>query len=493
MGMVSKRIYIILLLAIVLFGAGLRFYHLGEQSLWNDEAYSYNSGLDLLDSNWHDAPTSGETSLSIVNSGLIAVSVYLFGDSESSARFPSVIFGIATIVMVYLFANSVTKNRMVALLSSAIVAFLPIEIAWSRQARMYQELQFFYLLSLYLLVLYVEKRNAWYFIGLILSVVLATLTHRLGLLLIFVCLIYVVLNVKDWKFMLSKGVIISLIFALCAMIGLQLLWHIPFSIAGEIGYCNWSPYYASYFRVTFPLLSLFAVVGSLMLLRKNNVAYLMLIIPIFVPMMALCYCLERGVGYRFVYMLLPFIFILSSYAIVEMCIISKRFHLFLRMREVFPVLLFVVVMLVVSTSSGLVFVPRSEYYGFDPSIQQPKFEEAYHYVNGNIVEGDIVIDSWPSVGMHYLHSLPDYCIMSYGLTRERDKIVYIVDYVDFANIVRYKSGWLVVDTVGMELLDNDVRFGNGEFSRFVSENMSADCVVYGKKGDITVYRWKAEA
>src|SRR4030042_1512539 len=120
MGMVNRKIYVVLLLAIVLFGAGLRLYHLGEQSLWNDEAYSYNSGLDLLDSNWHDAPTSGETSLSIVNSGLIAVSVYLFGDSESSARLPSAIFGVATIVVVYLFANSITKNRVVALVSSAI-------------------------------------------------------------------------------------------------------------------------------------------------------------------------------------------------------------------------------------------------------------------------------------------------------------------------------------------------------------------------------------
>ena len=77
---------------------------------------------------------------------LSAISARIFGLNEFAIRFPSVIFGVLTIWAVYLLGKELF-NKNIGLVAAALITFLKIEILWSRQARPYQALQFFFVLG----------------------------------------------------------------------------------------------------------------------------------------------------------------------------------------------------------------------------------------------------------------------------------------------------------------------------------------------------------
>ena len=60
----------------------------------------------------------------------------IFGYSEVSARFPSVLFGVATIWIVYLLTKKLFSEK-VGLLAAFLLAINPLHIYYSQEARMY--------------------------------------------------------------------------------------------------------------------------------------------------------------------------------------------------------------------------------------------------------------------------------------------------------------------------------------------------------------------
>ena len=85
--------------AILLLGTVLRVFKLGRESLWLDEVGTVNIAQKSISEMFHY----------IVHFDvhpplyyfLLHLWIRLFGDSEFSVRFPSVIFGIATIWLIY--------------------------------------------------------------------------------------------------------------------------------------------------------------------------------------------------------------------------------------------------------------------------------------------------------------------------------------------------------------------------------------------------------
>ena len=82
--------------------------------------------------------------------------MHLFGETEFAYRLPSVLFGTLTIPLIFFFARNITISSRAALVAAFLTAFLMVEIAWSRQARMYQPFQFFYILTLYFSCMYIR-------------------------------------------------------------------------------------------------------------------------------------------------------------------------------------------------------------------------------------------------------------------------------------------------------------------------------------------------
>jgi 4-amino-4-deoxy-L-arabinose transferase-like glycosyltransferase len=145
---VRIRIVVALLILMLLaVGFWLRARHLGDLGLVVDEGFQALAVRGIL---IHGVPK--------VDSGLIyarsipflytqALAAKLFGLSEFSLRFPSVLFGVAAIVAAYVLAVTLF-SRKVGLLTATIMTFSVWEIEMSRYGRFYTAFQFMYVVSL---------------------------------------------------------------------------------------------------------------------------------------------------------------------------------------------------------------------------------------------------------------------------------------------------------------------------------------------------------
>ena len=145
---------IILLIVILLFALFLRVYSLGKPPLWIDEAISANVAKNILG-----------TRLPYLDSGLLYNRAYLFhyiqaffmlfGQNEFFSRFPSVIFGMLTILLAYFIGKEYSKKG--GIISALFFSVFYLEVFFSRQARFYQLFQLAFFVCLYFL--YKSKEN----------------------------------------------------------------------------------------------------------------------------------------------------------------------------------------------------------------------------------------------------------------------------------------------------------------------------------------------
>ncbi|WP_276272949.1 glycosyltransferase family 39 protein [Haloarcula litorea] len=145
---------------IVLLGLYLRLRRLGAAPLWIDEAYTgwaarnYLNGLGFSDP---IGPSSPYRRAWLTTSLPIAKSFEYLGVSEFTARLPSVVYSTLSIGVGYLLGRR--YHTLLGYLLAAFLAFDPVILVWSREARMYAPLLFFYLSSVYVLVVWVSEAD----------------------------------------------------------------------------------------------------------------------------------------------------------------------------------------------------------------------------------------------------------------------------------------------------------------------------------------------
>jgi len=148
-----------ILIAILVVAAFLRLYKLESVpvSMFGDEldvgyhAYSIlKTGKDYSGNAWplhFQSLAEWRTPLYLYSA---VPTVALFGISPLSVRLPAAIFGLLGVYALYLFVNEATKNEKLALISTAILAFSPWHIQYSRAAFEVTQMLFFLLMGLYL-------------------------------------------------------------------------------------------------------------------------------------------------------------------------------------------------------------------------------------------------------------------------------------------------------------------------------------------------------
>ena len=160
--------------SVLLIAAVLRFYKLGEQSLWYDEIVTVvraQQGLRYI--------------FSLPNP-LIYFLVYielLFGDLGFIIRFYTAIFGILSVAALYVLAKRLFDKRT-ALLSSLFLALNTYHIFHSQEARFYTLVTFFSLLTVYFLARAVKEQSFKLWLAFVASVFLSIFTHQTALLFI---------------------------------------------------------------------------------------------------------------------------------------------------------------------------------------------------------------------------------------------------------------------------------------------------------------------
>jgi uncharacterized membrane protein len=182
----NNKTWIILIL-ILFIALLLRFWGIGTESYWLDEAISvrqaqekdYNTTLNMLKEDVH---------LPLYIS-LLYVWVKIFGTSELATRLLSLIFGLAGILLCYLLTKDLFNERT-ALIASAIFAVSPIMIYYSQESRLYSLFVFLSLLSFYFYLKWINEQSNKNLLWYILSTSLLIYTHLFFVLVLLVQNIY---------------------------------------------------------------------------------------------------------------------------------------------------------------------------------------------------------------------------------------------------------------------------------------------------------------
>ena len=128
----KKALYLVLS-AIVLLGFVLRFFDLGKESLWLDEAVTYyNTNATSIGGVLTAAYNDRSPPLHFI----ALWGVRLFGSSEFWLRFPSACAGIVTIVVIFFLAREIADEKA-GLISALLLAVSPFAIYYSQEARFY--------------------------------------------------------------------------------------------------------------------------------------------------------------------------------------------------------------------------------------------------------------------------------------------------------------------------------------------------------------------
>ena len=170
------------IILIFLVGLFLRIYDLGTESIWYDEAISVAvAKLDLFAQiKWSFIQNDNNPPLYYT---ILHFWVWIFGDSEFSARVPSALFGSFSIIAIYSVGRFLF-NKNVGLLAALILATSVFHIKYSQKARAYSLLALLTLVSYYFYLKITSSKERSYFVGYVISSVLLLYTHYFGFFII---------------------------------------------------------------------------------------------------------------------------------------------------------------------------------------------------------------------------------------------------------------------------------------------------------------------
>src|SRR3989338_5813092 len=185
--MSMDRRTLILIIVIILLGAILRIYNIGNESFWIDEGSSamtvkkYN-GLEILKNIYLYGQILPGFYPGISDLPVYHFTLYywtrLFGISETTLRLYSALFGIFSIPFVFLIARKLYGKRN-AILSSFLFAISIPAIAYSQEARPYALYLLLGLASIYYFINSLKSNKNYHWALYILFTVIGLYNHFL--------------------------------------------------------------------------------------------------------------------------------------------------------------------------------------------------------------------------------------------------------------------------------------------------------------------------
>ena len=378
---------------------------------------------------------------------LSAIFVKFFGLNEFAMRFPSVIFGVLTIWVVY-FLGKELFNKNIGLISAFLTAFLKIEILWSRQARPYQALQFFYLLGLWFVYKLTKEENFnWrYFFGFLACGILASLMHGLGLVVLFVGFLNLLIFRFYWfkKWALGGGLLI-LVFSYVFKIQI-------FYVFSSLGKVNNLFYYRVFLTHNYPLLIFLALIGWLMAFLKNREIFLLLSLPLVIQVFIVSFLLGQPFV-RYFYPVFSILILFSSVGLVE---VSHSISSIFRERKKRISLFLLLFFFVFSMANKFALVPK-QFYSLNEDMQEiPEvdWKKIYKFVEERLKQNSqlALVTNWNDLPVWYLgEGRLNYLIRKVGMIKvSKDpisgaKLIYSKE--DFEKMIKEtRAGTLVIDS-----------------------------------------------
>jgi 4-amino-4-deoxy-L-arabinose transferase-like glycosyltransferase len=171
----NRKTEYVFLFAVFCLASFLFFSNLGNHYLWQDEAETALVGKTIME---HGIPLGfdGKNFFSQAEMEdltekyvwkwhtwfqyyVTAASFSIFGINNFSARFPFVLFGIASVILVYFFTLSLFRDRRTAKIATVLLLVSVPFLVASRQCRYYAPAAFFTLFSLYCYLNIIENKK----------------------------------------------------------------------------------------------------------------------------------------------------------------------------------------------------------------------------------------------------------------------------------------------------------------------------------------------
>jgi hypothetical protein len=474
----SRVIYVILCV-LVLYGLFLRLYNLGSQSLWIDEAYTINGAQSLSE---HLIPTMPRGEVYINNIATVYVTSFMmkvFGfDAFSpwSVRLPSVLFGTAGILAIFLFARELFRRNSIALLSAAAFALSYWEIVWSRQVRGYAAAVFFILLAAMYGWKSLNSKRYGDVAAMGLFVAAATLFHPVGFSLapVFISVICGVISYK--KFGADAYAVCVRIASCWVVVAVTLTLFVRSDGVDRI----------AQLLASTDLVSLLGVViglcGGVCCTRYRREALYMGLL-IIVPITTIILIVSR------VYTRYAF----SFTAIAAVCVPLGVIILSDKIKK--PIVRYVSIAICCAVVSyGTLQISISNYYNLERDSITPDMADAFSYIKSHKKEGDILISKnpvfqklytgdkglWLPVAVGYMNSKSKEYKNDYYTAAPR-----IPDVAALRETVDQNHGFIILDSVGNAAAGDWL-------SVFSAKNASVESIPFtGKERarDVWVYRF----
>jgi len=531
----SKSFIGLILLGVIIGGAYLRLADLNGQSFWVDEMNHVVAAQSLLKGNGAVFPSGLPYDRSLLFTKLVARSFALFGVSEFSARFPSAIFGVLSIPLVFFVAARMFRHVGIGLVAAFLQAFTPFNIGWSRVSRMYAIFQFFFLLAAYAIYEGLESARekksglrllqAWNLdlfwlaiavIALAIATYLQVLSGVLlpGLLLYFLVMVLGVLLAKDFKSALTSKYVFFIVLSLFGVAGIASLAPDILSQAREA--MSFSPNWAQYdyvqnpfyyfwflisnFYFTIAAFFLIGVVVAVAELRKSALYLLSLFI---VPLALLSTLFVLKVE-RYIFHLFPFYLIIAAYGAVRLFEFAVKtaqesFQRYsLRSPKLVTLVIAVVFLGILGASDWLRFARKipSLHAGTNGAVSHEEWSDACAFVRKQFADGQPVISTLP-VAVYYYLGRVDYMMANMENGRGEEIIMKngaAIDYYSNAQVIdtveelqhltqSQSRGWLIVDLYRL----SEARYVRPEVKEFIERKLQRRYVTPEKT--VAIYSW----
>jgi 4-amino-4-deoxy-L-arabinose transferase and related glycosyltransferases of PMT family len=458
---------LVLLFALTAIGFYLRFNNLGDRSIWFDEAVTSYAAIGLLEHGTPVLPSGIEYTRALLNTYLIALSFNILGISEFSARIVSVIFGTFTIPLVYLLGKELGKR--IGLIAALMITFSAFEILWAREARMYAQFQFFYLLTAYLFYMGLKKDNSKLFLFSGISFIFAWYSHVFSLLFIPVAVSYILLCkrkefLKNKYFIYTTLGILGLAFVYMIVRGKTPVDYMPLSVP------MWAQHTVLHYVFAFVLSTLLILVfiSTMISLLSwkfgiyRDRTHLYFILNFFIPFIFLC--IYPWKYYRYAFFIFPFLVILASHAI-EFYILQNdvktmwdqlsnklklRRELISKTKTV--VTMMFILLLFVQVASDSYLNSRDSYANI--IVTRDNWKKAGEFVKEHLGVDDKIATTVSLTTLYYVGQV-DYLVCQYeivnytnsdGESVDRYAGIDILDNYDlFMQKVTTGKGWLIAD------------------------------------------------
>ncbi len=503
---------LLILAAIILLGAFLRFYKLGELSFVADEfldinssyAYSQTGTWQSWDFNHGKVNADNVFAPRDQRAWLYKIQVakvfQYFAPTESVARSVSAMWGVLSVILIYCVAKSFTRKRTIGLISAFLFAISISGIIFDRRLRMYAMFFPVFLLFSWLTYKFFESPysgkhkwcswiysklsvNVMYLIPAALAGILSLMIHDLTVSMAAIFFTYI-LGMTAYGIFKRRDLVNKYSVTLGAMlIATAGIFMFAFDKVGKyaagIKFFNDN---ISYFAIvvsdySHPLIAVLFFAAGLWYLAKEKKftkEALWLAVSFLVPLLMAAFLWRRNAGPQYIFFAQSFAIILISAGIYG---IAKFFKNNLALagfskRKTFG---FAVVLALLILPNYAYFFQENNAYHQTSKAENPNYRSIFTYFNKKKAAGDVLITR--NFRNYYL-SGKDVKVYDFGgeLSEEKFPLASLEKIVS-----DNKSGWVI-------LSDNDERYIANDAMAFMEKNMLKvnDIAV---RGNVLVYRW----